>query len=528
MTHNTLPFQRSNPLQTMSAVARAIALPHEYPATRFPSFPALERTATMSFNFPATITCGAGDTRALVLRQAYYPVWVEQTLNFWYVVDYASGATARTDAEVELSKEVPTGYGVVARAADTSTMAIQPTAASAVAYPVLGIDQDPAPWLYVPAGGKVSLIIYGITAIAADPVLNFMLEIWKGPGEYAIDGFTGMSIFGSTARQAFGTRTLTTNCWVRLKRLIADVPANLPNNVTYSICVSTATPTFTYTAINCGQLNIGNAPAFAMYPLATSPEYAITSLPWRGTRLTASAALFTNVTKALNKEGTVLCGRLVPRVHDLFNFNQTTLSGLHPAEKQFLSLETGAYTYAAPSTDLSDFVDYTAIVGSAVLPVYNLSSTALVNAMIFTDQDGGTSLAVNADWHIEFRTSSTLWPIGLSTMTIESFHQAQLALVANGFFFPNESHTGTISKIVRGIAGFFAHPNVRSLHPALGLTGGLSDMYLNRSNQSKSLPQSTLAVKVSPPRAVGKPKKVRVAVPARKAAKPKAKKGKKK
>jgi hypothetical protein len=49
---NTLQFERSNPLQQMTGIARAIALFYEHAAQRFLFFPALERTAVMQFNAP--------------------------------------------------------------------------------------------------------------------------------------------------------------------------------------------------------------------------------------------------------------------------------------------------------------------------------------------------------------------------------------------------------------------------------------------------------------------------------------------
>ncbi len=138
-------------------------------------------------------------------------------------------------------------------------------------------------------------------------------------------------------------------------------------------------------------------------------------------------------------------GRLAPQTVNVWRASLTNVSGLHPSEKAYLPLETGAYTYVPPSTDMAMFWDYTIPIGvypsptGTRFPIIRLDNTSLVNAGFFSDPDGGTNLAITADWHFEFRTTSALFSIGLSGTTLESFHQAQLSLVEAGFFFANES-----------------------------------------------------------------------------------------
>jgi hypothetical protein len=180
--------------------------------------------------------------------------------------------------------------------------------------------------------------------------------------------------------------------------------------------------------------------------------------------LTAAATLFTNVTKAINKEGTILAARLNPETVNPFYFNAATFNDIHPAEKYFYGLEKGFYTYAPPSTDLTAFQDFVSHDQSGgVSPLYRLDNNAMVNAFLFSDPDGATALAVNLDFHIEFRNSSQLWPIGLSGMTLEALHQAQLALVSAGFFLDNPDHKWILEKISQ--AWKMAKPLLK-LHPA--------------------------------------------------------------
>jgi hypothetical protein len=54
---------------------------------RFPSFPALERTALMGFNQPATLVLPASTPVSMTLfRSATYPVWADQSLSLFYAM----------------------------------------------------------------------------------------------------------------------------------------------------------------------------------------------------------------------------------------------------------------------------------------------------------------------------------------------------------------------------------------------------------------------------------------------------------
>lgn len=208
-------------------------------------------------------------------------------------------------------------------------------------------------------------------------------------------------------------------------------------------------------------INAGPGVVSALVPSGPPPEYGNSTIPYQSTRLTAVGALFTNVTKLLNKEGVVYSARLSPANIDVFNFAQTDIVAVHPAEKAQLALEHGFYTYCPPSTDLALFQDYTcaAVPQSGAwtqtdCPYYRLDNTALVNAFVFVDSDATTTtnLAVTLDWHIEFRTTSTLFQIGLSGVTLETLHQAQLALVQLGFFYNNDDHKSIAMKVLPKIA----------------------------------------------------------------------------
>jgi len=229
-------------------------------------------------------------------------------------------------------------------------------------------------------------------------------------------------------------------------------------------------------------------------PWAPPSEFATTPLPYYATRTTAAAALFTNVSKVQNKEGTIQAGRLNPKATNIWSAAKSALTNLHPSEKQLLGLETGFYTFCPPSTDLASFWDYTLSTaqGASAAPMVRLDNDSLANLFFFDDPDGSTSLAVNVDYHIEFRTTSALWPIGLSAMSLESLHAAQLSLVEVGFFFPNETHEELKKKVVPRLATALGQVSslVGVVHPTLGKALKFGSMIMSKKNKTAVRPTS--------------------------------------
>ncbi len=76
-----------------------------------------------------------------------------------------------------------------------------------------------------------------------------------------------------------------------------------------------------------------------------------------------------------------------------------------------------------------------------------------MNVAFLSDPDGGTSLALTLDLHLEFVNSSQLFPTGVSPMTLEDLRSAKLALQSAGVWFENPSHlvalAGLVARAVR-------------------------------------------------------------------------------
>lgn len=491
-TQNTLQFERSNPLLSMTGIARAIALPHEHAAQRFPSFPALERTAVMQFNTPFQWDPPNAESSGLLLRQAAYPLWITRnaggSTGYYSWFSYAplpsmNNTRDSIDFNVHL---VSAGVGAMSGLDTGAVVTVGFPSTPVNTHPVAALDHtaSPYPYFYVPAGCEVTLNLGFSAPFTAVGTIYLDFAEWASPGlerEISVASGMGPGFANGTAALVAAGR----NRWLRPLRVRQLDTTNAGGQdpqltvIVHQVCpvviVNDAVP-------YGGSYTFGAMPAAPLLVPASAPvDWATSTLPWRDTRLTAVAALFTNVTKALNKEGTVLAARISPQSRNIWNLTRPDLSAAHPAEKAYLPLQTGLYTYAPPSTDMSSFWDYTygmypasTAISSPLpreeIPVVRLDNTSLANAFVVTDSDTGTSLAVNLDWHIEFRSASQLWPIGLSTMTLETLHQAQLALVSAGFFFSNESHMATIQRLVRSLADWAGRyaPAIGMLHPVVG------------------------------------------------------------
>lgn len=463
----------------MGALAKAIALPHEYAPQRFPSFPALERTALMGFNTPFTITIpNTAPTRAMLCRQAAYPIWTTTdvgSMAMGYVACWTANSALSTGIAFSFDSPV-TGWNVKNVTASSTQLGIAGLA-NPLTYPIFGIDAvtGSSPYLYCPYSAEGHLLILTSSTPGVIGACSVTVRVWDSPGESRLIEYPIAAGAVSTNTGAAITLTGFANAWIKPVALSFQTGMSTKFScylVSNYSKVSYAQSTTTHGTVTFTNPTATTWPVF--YPAVPPVEFANSTLPWYSTRTTASAALFTNVTQVLAKAGTVLGGRVAPHVVDPFNVTQSYITNLHPAEKSLMSLETGFYTYVPPSTDMVEFTDYTLDTtnGAPAAPVYRLDNDSLVNEIFFTSTSAVETLAVNVDWHIEFRTASTLFQIGLSTITLEAFHAAQLALVSAGFFFDNPDHksvlgkiTGTTTRIGKALLNAAAHvyPEVRAI-----------------------------------------------------------------
>lgn len=457
----TINLPAQHPVRAMHGLARSIALPAEHAPQRFPSFPALERTAVMAFTQPTSVTLPAStDVKMMLCRQAAYPAWANTVVSgATAIYSYPTVKAPTFSVDFLQVGDQLQHWGVGNQTGSFSDAAAWPTVAGAldtypVPYAVIGVDDRAGcrPFAYVPPSWSVTAVVThnkGAAGAAFGGSVSF--EMWSSPGEISnlSADFTGLAPNSSamTAPLAVG------GVWIRPSFLSLGAAGNLTGSffsITLVVCAGLAT----YTPDGFqGQVDIAPASQTSLLPVAVSAEFANSTLPWYATRTTAAAMLGTNVTKILDKAGTVLGGRISPNVTSPWTVDRNYISALHPAEKAWLPLETGLYTFCPPSTDLANFWDYTLNTsgGAPAAPVYRLDNDSMVNILFVKAGAAEETLAVTVSWHIEFRTSSTLFQIALSGTTLETFHQAQLSLAAAGFFFDNPDHRAILSKVIGAV-----------------------------------------------------------------------------
>ena len=217
------------------------------------------------------------------------------------------------------------------------------------------------------------------------------------------------------------------------------------------------------------------------YPATSvNPEYYNSVAPFRSTRLNASALLLTNVTKVLNKEGTVESSRVIfnpDSGRTFMNADVPIVSTSNPETRYFGALEKGAYTFTAPDQESLVFStpyesvrvnDYLIGAGGSAVPIIGKEALAerpvmnlnprYMNAIILTDLDmtDDSQLALTLDTHWEFRTISTLYQLDYSRMPIETYHAAMLAVMRAGLFYENNTHQKILQAVGKGLK--FAAP----------------------------------------------------------------------
>jgi hypothetical protein len=446
----------------------------------------------------------------MLMRQASYPLWLEAAQPaYFYQVNYS----ARSASGDDLDRLVPCGeYKIVEPYASwavgnstASSGSFGITGATSCTYPPIAYDlgTGPCEYLYLPSGAAliVNIAYDAGTRPATDPGLNLSFDVWDSPGQVQQKGIAfGLTYPGSGVTVGWYAYTSLRNQWIRPNTLTVESTTYAVTNANFSLTLGVlcaATYTVTTQASVAPVISGVAAPITCLFPYAAPAEFASSALPYQSTRLTAVAVLCTNVTKIQNKEGTVSAARLNPANTNVWNFTASTLAAVHPAEKQLLPLETGFYTYCPPSTDLANFWDYSINTanGAASCPAVRLDNDALVNCFSFSDPDGGTSLAINLDYHIEFRTVSALWNIGLSTIPLESLHTSQLSLVSVGFFFPNDTHETLRQKVVPKISTALATlaPALGLVHPMAGAAARAGSMMLSKKPRPTPPPTTAQA-----------------------------------
>ncbi len=462
----------------------------------------------MGFSYVNSYTVAASSTYKIMLaRQAGFPVWADLPgSTYGMLATWVTGGSDLVNTTYFFNDPPTRRYanGVASTAqVGLSGLTAWPWYIGSNPFPLVGVDSSNSRlpslgWEYAPAGAPAYIVVSSATPVTADTIINLYFEAWTAPGE----SFLLTVAVTIPTTKCSGIASIAAGTWYRIQRV--SYPASFNGATQFQFGLFWSSGTFTWTdSINTrGTFAVtGSGSGTAFLPLTTPTEFSNSALPWFSTRTTAAAMLCTNVTQVLNKGGTALGGRISPNVYNPFNTMQSVVAALHPAEKAFLALETGAYTYVPPSTDMVNFWDYTMPVtaGAATFPIYRLDNDSLVNLLFLSTTATAEIFALTTDVHVEFRTSSTLFDIGLSAVTLETLHQAQLVLAQAGFFFENPTHSKVLSQITQA-AKRYGPAVIGSINP---LAGRVLKTAITLSRKPKASPKPTSAGSAG---MLGKPK----------------------
>lgn len=453
---HTKDVSRKAGAQGFSQLALSMVLPHENKPVRFPVIPATH-TALLDTMCDGTVPIPDNSARrAFLCRDASYPLWMTRTLvgcstglktvgspTTWNIpVKNNAQLTAPVWGSIESATSAATLDGVTLSNSGLSDLTVLGD------LPTVGTQA-----IYIPPGSTFTLFV-NTGAIGNGSGIEFEIAYQVGGEEFiatvvagsVTNGFLYQGVAG-TAVAAGGNGIVPYGfAWFKQWRTTVSAPS------------AASTPSLYMGWTTGGTFTAPSGTATLMVPYAMPPEFNNSVIPYARTRLNSSAALFTNVTAALSKEGTVLAARLKPAVVDPWNFTTDNLNAVHPSLRYFGPLEKGLYTFTTPSGNTGEFYDCVISMPSNSTynplhrPLFQFADVGIYNAIIFSDlgsSSAGTQLAVSSYSHLEFETTSSLFSIGVSSQPLELLHATEVALLKFGHFHENPIHWAYLASAVR-------------------------------------------------------------------------------
>ncbi len=439
------------------AIAQTIAVPHEHPPLRMPSFPNLERTAVVPLVNTGTVAVTASSTLELtLLRSATFPLWGRITepavvSNYW-----SSSGSEMFGPLINLQDVVE----IVANPWTSNGAGSTGVGGTYIGrYPLCVLDDGRA---FVRSAGTYGTMLQIHTSATAVDVGNTLaitvtFETYDGQETRVVnETFT----HGAATHTLYIPAAGMLNCapdikdlfWrpvrIVLSGLSSGAGATQPGVVTAVLVGLCSGGTF-------GNPNLGASPVDWFGPLFEPPEYSANPSVYASMRSTAVALLLSNVTAVLNKEGTVQAARLPrSRTNKYYTTGShgTFIATASPQERYWGPLEKGLYTFTMPDSSSETFRDYSNdLLTGTRCAIFRPDAFDYVTLISMADLGGtDTTMAYTLDRHAEFRTSSPLFPTGFSVITLESYHLAQMALAKQGAFYENPVHLSAITSLLRG------------------------------------------------------------------------------
>ncbi len=455
MSSDLQDFQRKVQAQGFSALALSMVLPHEHKPVRFPVIPATH-TALLDGMMDAAIPVYDNTSRkAFLCRDPCYPLWIEKrfTSCAGYLQSQGTNNSWTIPARANSTLILPNWDNLAsAVGASPAIDGVTVTAPAVVDNVVLG-NAPTSTAIFIPPGSTFCARIYtaavgGGSGLELETVSQIGGEVFTSTLLLAstTDGFIYTGTAGATANSGSEGITPIGFTWITQLRTTGTAPtAAITPLLQFGWCTGTSV------AAPSGTVDL-----FA--PFAMPPEFNNSTLPYGRTRLNSSAALFSNVSAVLSREGTILAARLKPSIVDPWLFTISHLNSVHPSLRYFGPLEKGLYTFTTPSGNVSSFIDgwmtmpSNSATNSVYRPLFSFQDIGVYNAVVLTDlgsNNSNTQLAVSGYTHLEFETTSSLFAIGVSSHPIELLHATEVALLHFGHFHENPVHWATLASAVR-------------------------------------------------------------------------------
>jgi len=232
----------------------------------------------------------------------------------------------------------------------------------------------------------------------------------------------------------------------------------------------------TYVCAEAGQTSslvvFPSAGARALWPAYPPPQVTVSTAPYTSSRVTALTMLATNVSRVQIKQGTIMGARFSSLTPAFYSAVPSDVNGVHPAARYYGACENGLYLVAPPTQDSEQFVDavmklgqVTAVTSAGIasvstnnvyyVPIVDFDTddpflAAFISEEVSVDE---TIMAITVDIHLEFRSSSPLFQVGISAVPLETYHAAQLVVAQAGYFYENPTHWRELASRIARLAG---------------------------------------------------------------------------
>lgn len=243
-------------------------------------------------------------------------------------------------------------------------------------------------------------------------IIVLQVEYWTAAGQ--VEPGLIQLIYPWTVGQSQSAQSETTTPAHKWLRIVSG------HIVQFGGIPSAVAPTTLTAAFNCPYVSAG---AWLPYPMEAPLAFTDSVEPYRWARVNASTLIASNATAVLNKEGTVLAGRLATTTVWPWAATEANLHAIPPQLRYFRPLESGFRTYTLPPTQNGSFIDTYGMWGSNAVPLYPLELNCMFTLLALTDPGTTTasSLAISYHQHREFVPTTQLFPVGVSRFSIDQF-----------------------------------------------------------------------------------------------------------